>query len=268
MDLAMGGKAVGRTRGSRENDHAGHVVGLRGPILLGGVVVAEGVDVGIADDAHDKGFGGIVVADALPDGILIGPLLACERLADDDGVLLPRVEGAAEQDGDVHGLEETRLNPVGIDEHFASGDFRGFAVDFVAERRELDERDGKHARRGAKAGLHLIEVGLGSRGRVTMPAQMWIDGKQLLVAKARIGIKSVLRRADEQAGDDEQDAAGRDLRANENLAGDGFVLALASDLQGRHESEEACGHKHDHDRKEQNAPVGHSADPLWCVHSG
>ena len=115
-----------------------------------------------------------------------------------------------------------------------------FAVDLVAEGRQLDKRDGKHAGRSAQPGLHLVEISLCGSGRITVPAQVRIDREQLLIAEAGIGIERVLRRADQEASHDKQHATCGNLRADEDLARDGLVLALARDLQRRHEAEEEC----------------------------
>src|SRR5580698_3144201 len=67
--------------------------------------------------------------------------------------------------------------------------------------------------------------------------------------------------ADEEAGDDEEDGAGGDLSGDEGLAGEGFALALASDLEGGGKSEEAGGQEADGSGKEKDAPIGCGAEP-------
>ena len=71
-----------------------------------------------------------------------------------------------------------------------------------------------------------------------MLAELRIDGHDLLVAEAGIGVEGVLRGADQKAGDDKQHAACGDLGAYKDLADHGLALALAGDLQGGSEAEE------------------------------
>ena len=92
--LDCGSQGAGFACGSHDDDHAGHVVRLSGPVLFCSIVIVEGIDVGVAGDAHDGVFGGSV-ADLLPERILAGPLLAGKGLADDDGMLLAGEEGAS-----------------------------------------------------------------------------------------------------------------------------------------------------------------------------
>ena len=47
--------------------------------------------------------------------------------------------------------------------------------------------------------------------------------------------------------------------ANQDLADDGFLLALTRDLQSRREAEEGSRQDGGDDGEQQNAPVGHCA---------
>ncbi len=80
--LDGGSQGAGLACGPHDDDHAGHVVRLSGPVLFCRIVVAERIDVRIADNADNHVFR-VSVAEFLAERILAGPLLAGQGLADD-----------------------------------------------------------------------------------------------------------------------------------------------------------------------------------------
>ena len=68
-------------------------------------------------------------------------------------------------------------------------------------------------------GPHLTEISLGSRGRVSVMAQLCVDSEKAFVAEAGIGIESMLCGPYQKSRYDEQNAACRDLRTYKDSSG-------------------------------------------------
>ena len=88
-----------------------------------------------------------------------------------------------------------------------------------------------------------------------------IDDDRVLVFEARIGRGRLLESADQERGDDQQNAARRDLCPDQEFPAERHAMSLPGDVHGRHQTEEDRGQEaHGHSECE-DAPVRRGVKP-------
>ena len=109
-----------------------------------------------------------------------------------------------------------------------SGGVSASATDSMpgSERRRLSQR---------------VQIGGGAIRRIAVRGEARVDRDDLLIVEARVRGHHAIERSNEKPRDDEQHAARRDLRADQELPHQGRPMALARDLQRRREPEQDRG---------------------------